>query len=236
VTTLSAATQPAIGEAGRWHGRFTPFAPTDAIDRHRIEERIARRGALRRFLDVLGAILLLIPGVPLIVLAGLAIRADDRGPWLYRQQRVGKNGQPFTLLKLRTMRVDAESDGCARWASLHDERITRVGRWLRHTRIDELPQLFNVLRGEMSLIGPRPERACFVEELARELPHYALRHLALPGITGYAQVHAGYAASHSESRSKLAYDLYYLAHQSWMLDLAIATRTVVVLVTGRGAR
>ena len=236
MTKLSAGTRHTAGEPGQWHGLIAHREATVAVDRHRIEARIAQRAMLRRWLDVAGAMLLLIPGVPLMVLAALAVRAEDRGPWLYRQQRVGRNGQPFTLLKLRTMRVDAESDGRARWASLHDERITRVGGWLRRTRIDELPQLFNVVRGEMSLIGPRPERACFVDELVRELPHYGLRHLALPGITGYAQVHAGYAASHAETRTKLAYDLHYLANQSFVLDLAIATRTVVVLLTGRGAR
>ena len=140
------------------------------------------------------------------------------------------------LLKLRTMRPDAEADGRPRWASRGDPRVTRVGRLLRRTRVDELPQLLNVLRGEMSLIGPRPERPCFVEQLSHELPGYALRHLVLPGLTGYAQVHAGYSASAAEARLKLTYDLHYLRHQSLALDLAIALRTAAVLLTGRGAR
>jgi lipopolysaccharide/colanic/teichoic acid biosynthesis glycosyltransferase len=191
---------------------------------------------VRRVIDLVGAFLMLIPGVPLMLLAALAIRLDDGGPCLYRQERVGKNGRRFILCKLRTMRTDAEADGQARWAANDDPRVTRVGRLLRQLRIDELPQLYNVIRGEMSLIGPRPERACFVEALSRELPRYALRLLAPPGLTGYAQVRCGYSASLSEARDKLACDLYYLVHQSLALDLVILTRTVAVVLTARGAR
>ena len=205
-------------------------------DEHAIDARIQRRAAVRCAVDLIGAVVLLVAALPLMVFAALAIRLDDGGPWLYRQERVGRNRRPFLLLKFRTMRTDAEADGEARWAGAADPRVTRVGGFLRRTRIDELPQLVNVLRGEMSLIGPRPERPSFVEQLERELPGYALRHRALPGLTGYAQVHAGYSASVAEAHAKLAGDLHYLQHQSLALDVEIAARTVAVVLTGRGAR
>src|SRR5690348_14807114 len=152
------------------------------VDEQVIEARIARRANVRRLADIIGAILLLVVGLPLMLLAALAILIEDGGPCLYRQERIGRKGQLFSLLKLRSMRTDAEADGRARWASHDDPRITRIGGLLRRTRIDELPQVFNILRGDMSLIGPRPERAYFVDQLKRELPGYHLRLLALPGL------------------------------------------------------
>lgn len=206
------------------------------LDESAIAKRVARRSFARRLFDVVGALLLLVPGLPVMLLAALAIRLEDGGPCFYRQERVGWKGRPFLLLKLRTMQLHAEADGQPRWASHNDPRVTSIGRRLRHRRIDELPQLFNVLRGEMSLIGPRPERPCFVETLERELPGYALRHYTLPGLTGYAHVEAGYTSSVAGARAKLACDLYYLLHQSLRLDLQILARTVPLIVTGRGAR
>jgi lipopolysaccharide/colanic/teichoic acid biosynthesis glycosyltransferase len=215
---------------------YSPARPEAARDASLIDRRVRRRARSRRVVEVIGATTHGQVALPLVAVAALLVCVEDRGPWLYRQERVGRNGRPFVLLKLRTMRMDAEADGQPRWACSGDPRVTRVGAFLRRMRIDELPQLVNVLRGEMSLIGPRPERACFVRELERELPGYALRHLGLPGLTGYAQVFAGYAGSRDEARVKLELDLYYLANQSLALDLAIAARTIGVVLTGEGAR
>jgi lipopolysaccharide/colanic/teichoic acid biosynthesis glycosyltransferase len=155
---------------------------------------------------------------------------------LYRQQRVGLNGRPFDVIKFRSMRTDAEKDGRPRWASSNDDRVTRVGRIIRRLRIDELPQIFNVLLGDMSIIGPRPERPFFVEQLARELPYYGLRHSIKPGVTGWAQVRYPYGATVEDSLQKLQYDLYYVKNHNLMLDLLVLAETVGVVLTGKGAR
>jgi len=155
---------------------------------------------------------------------------------IFRQERIGRVGRPFQVLKFRSMRTDAEKDGVARWAQANDDRITRVGRFIRKTRIDELPQLFNVLRGDMSLVGPRPERPSFVEQLTAEIPFYAIRHSVKPGVTGWAQVRYSYGASLAESRRKLQFDLYYVKNHSLLLDLQIIMETVRVVVFGEGAR
>jgi len=191
---------------------------------------------VKRALDLAGSLVLLLLTLPILAIAALAIKLEDRGPIFFRQERVGRGGRKFTCCKLRSMRPDAEKDGLARWASEDDPRVTRVGRVLRKYRIDELPQLFNVLRSEMSLVGPRPERPCFVEKLKAEIPQYNLRHIVDPGITGWAQVNYRYCASVEESRRKLQFDLYYVKNRSLLLDATILAKTVRVVLLGVGAR
>ena len=174
--------------------------------------------------------------LPIIALAAICIRLDSRGPVFYRQERVGQGGRTFFLTKLRTMRVDAEKAGEPQWARVGDSRVTRVGRLLRKCRVDELPQIFSVLRGEMSFVGPRPERAFFVERLERQIPFYRLRLIAKPGITGWAQVRYPYGASVEDARAKLEYDLYYLKNRTLFLDLSVIFHTVRHVLMGKGAR
>lgn len=190
--------------------------------------------AVKRLVDLVlaGAALVLL--APVLALAALAVRIDSPGPVIYRQFRTGRNTRPFAILKLRTMCSDAERDGAPRWASRADPRITRVGRILRRTRLDELPQLVNVLRGEMSLVGPRPERPEFVEMLRAEIPGYEFRHLVRPGLTGWAQINYPYGASVEDARAKLGFDLYYVRACSLRLDLRIMARTLRVVVRGEG--
>jgi lipopolysaccharide/colanic/teichoic acid biosynthesis glycosyltransferase len=171
-----------------------------------------------------------------MLVTALCIYLDSGLPVLYRQRRVGQDGRVFTLYKFRSMRVDAESTGAPRWASPGDDRTTRVGRFIRKWRLDELPQLINVLRGEMSFVGPRPERPYFVDQLTKQIPYYALRHSAKPGITGWAQVRYQYGASVDDAIEKLQYDLYYLKNRSLFLDIMIMFATVEVVLWGRGAR
>ena len=190
----------------------------------------------RRILDLILAGVLLILTFPLMLVIALLIKLDSPGPAFYKQERVGLRGRRFTLLKFRSMRRDAEAAGVPIWAAMGDQRVTRIGRFIRVTRIDELPQLFNVLRGEMSFIGPRPERPYFVEQLSAAIPLYGVRHCVKPGITGWAQVNAPYGASIEDAREKLSYDLYYVKHRDWRLDLAILVRTLQVVVLGQGAR
>ncbi len=191
--------------------------------------------AFRDSLEVAIASLMLLAVSPLLMLVALAIRLEDGGPVLYHQARVGLDGRLFTILKLRSMRIDAEADGHARCASSQDPRITRVGRFIRRTRIDELPQLVNVMRGEMRLIGPRPERPCIVARLCREIPGFAQRHAVKPGITGWAQVNVGYTSDADGAAAKLRYDLDYVQHRSLSLDLLIVAHTIRVVATGKGA-
>ncbi len=171
----------------------------------------------------------------MLAAAGL-IRFESRGPVLYRQERVGQNGRTFSIAKFRSMRTDAEKDGQPRWASANDSRVTRVGQVIRRLRIDELPQLFNVLRGDMSLVGPRPERPFFVEQLTQEIPFYALRHSVKPGVTGWAQVRYPYGATVEDSQEKLQFDLYYVKNHTLFLDLVVLVETIGVVLTGKGAR
>jgi exopolysaccharide biosynthesis polyprenyl glycosylphosphotransferase len=180
--------------------------------------------------------LLLTLAVPVMLATAIAIFLEGGGPVIFRQERVGRGGRTFTLLKFRSMRTDAEHDGKARWASEKDERITPVGRFIRKGRIDELPQLWNVLKGEMSLVGPRPERPCFVEQLSKQIPFYAIRHTVNPGITGWAQVRAEYGASVEDAKRKLQFDLYYVKNHTLVLDLLIAVETIRVVLSGKGAR
>ncbi|PKN54454.1 MAG: hypothetical protein CVU56_26495 [Deltaproteobacteria bacterium HGW-Deltaproteobacteria-14] len=188
---------------------------------------------LKRQADALGALLGLVALAPVLLLTALAVALTSRGPVLYRQTRVGRWKKPFTLYKFRTMRADAEAAG-ARWASDGDPRVTAIGRLLRKSRVDELPQLWNVLVGQMSLVGPRPERPAFTERLERAIPYYDLRHLVRPGITGWAQVSYRYGASLDDAVAKLEYDIYYVKHASLVFDLRILARTVGVVLGLRG--
>jgi exopolysaccharide biosynthesis polyprenyl glycosylphosphotransferase len=187
----------------------------------------------KRFLDILSALFL---GFFLLIFTpfvAFGIRLNSSGPIFYRQKRVGKGGKVFEAFKFRTMIADAERNG-ARWAKKNDSRVTKFGRLLRITRIDELPQLINVLRGEMSLIGPRPERPEFVKKLEKQIPHYGLRHIVRPGLTGWAQVNYPYGASIKDASRKLRYDLYYLKHRSLVLDAEIILKTIKVVVGREG--
>jgi sugar transferase (PEP-CTERM system associated) len=194
------------------------------------------RLALKRAFDVVVSLVMLTATLPVTLLCALAIKFDSPGPVFYRQTRVGLDGTPFDVLKFRSMRVDAEKDGRPRWASQADDRITRVGRFVRQTRIDELPQIINVLKGEMSFVGPRPERPFFVAELAEKIPFYNERHRVKPGITGWAQINYPYGASEEDARAKLSYDLYYIKNGSLFLDLVILFQTVRVVLWPDGAR
>ncbi|MBU6256977.1 MAG: TIGR03013 family PEP-CTERM/XrtA system glycosyltransferase [Burkholderiales bacterium] len=193
------------------------------------------RTAVKRLFDIVCASLLILLSSPLMLLAAIAIRLESRGSVIYRQERVGMSGENFVVIKFRSMRIDAEKDGKPRWATAGDNRITRVGRIIRKTRIDELPQLFSVLRGEMSLVGPRPERPFFVDQLTQEIPFYSVRHSVKPGVTGWAQVRYQYGASIEDSQEKLQYDLYYVKNHTLLFDLRILWQTVSVVLTGKGA-
>jgi sugar transferase (PEP-CTERM system associated) len=194
------------------------------------------RTLAKRAFDVISALLLLVVMAPLALLTALAIALDSRGPVLYRQLRVGLDGQLFKVLKFRSMRVDAEVGGKPQWAALRDHRVTRVGAVIRRFRLDELPQILNVLKGDMSLVGPRPERPFFVEQLTGQIPYYAVRHSVKPGITGWAQVRYDYGATVEDSLEKLQYDLYYVKNHSLFLDLVIVLETIGVVLSGKGAR
>ena len=191
---------------------------------------------LKRVSDIAAALLLLLTAMPLMAITALAIKIDGPGPVFYRQQRTGQHGKPFVLYKFRSMTVNAEAGGEPLWALKHDPRITRLGRVIRATRIDELPQLANVLHGEMSMVGPRPERPHFVEQLTRAVPFYSQRLYVKPGLTGWAQVNYPYGASVEDAREKLAYDLYYVKNRSFLLDLSILVSTVRVVLYREGAR
>jgi sugar transferase (PEP-CTERM system associated) len=196
------------------------------------------RQATKRIFDLVVSLGLLIVAWPLMLLTALAIVLEDgpRAPILYRQRRVGLDGQAFDVLKFRSMSVDAEADGTARWASPTDRRVTRVGRVIRKLRLDELPQILNVLKGDMSFVGPRPERPEFVEELSASIPFYDERHCTKPGITGWAQLCYPYGASERDALEKLQYDLYYVKNHTLLFDLLILVQTVEVVLFGKGAR
>ncbi len=192
----------------------------------------------KRVFDVVVSTILAILFLPFIGLTALAIFIESgfRDPVIYRQVRVGLNGKHFEILKFRSMRVDAEKNGVAQWAQSNDSRVTGVGAFIRKTRLDELPQLYNVLRGDMSFVGPRPERPQFVSELAKTIKYYEMRHHVKPGITGWAQICYPYGASEEDSREKLQYDLYYLKNYSLFLDITILLQTVQVVLWGKGGR
>jgi sugar transferase (PEP-CTERM system associated) len=202
-----------------------------------------RRDSLRRFtsrtLDFVASALLVTVTAPIMLVTALAIYLDDGrkgGGVLYRQERVGLNGKTFDVLKFRSMRVDAEASGAPQWAKKNDPRVTRIGEFIRKVRIDELPQLLNVLRGDMSFVGPRPERPHFVAQLEEKIPFYAQRHSVKPGITGWAQLCYPYGASEEDAIQKLQYDLYYVKNNSLLFDLAILVQTAEVIFMGKGAR
>jgi len=196
---------------------------------HLYQRRYSR--GVKRALDLVGASALLLLTLPLFPLLALFVQQTD-GPVILRQVRLGEHGKLFTIYKFRTMRADAEASGQAVWAVTHDPRLTRTGGAMRRMRLDELPQLWNVLRGEMSLVGPRPERPEFLTELSQHLPYWTQRHLIKPGLTGWAQVRQGYAASTDETATKLSYDFWYLRHRSLTVDLAILLRTLLVVFQG----
>ena len=191
---------------------------------------------LKRTFDILVSSMLLVLTLPMILVTACLIKLDSPGPVLYRQARVGLHGRVFTIMKFRSMRVDAETDGRPRWAAKGDPRVTRVGAIIRKLRIDELAQIVNVLRGDMSFVGPRPERPFFVAELARAIPYYTERHWVRPGITGWAQINFPYGASTEDARCKLSYDLYYVKNRSVFLDALILLQTARVVFCNQGAR
>ncbi|MDD5297787.1 MAG: TIGR03013 family PEP-CTERM/XrtA system glycosyltransferase [Rhodocyclaceae bacterium] len=193
------------------------------------------RTIIKRSFDLSGALVLLVVSLPFMLLAAFAIKLESKGPIIYQQERVGQAGRVFRVKKFRSMYSDAEADGKPRWAKANDDRITRVGRFIRKTRIDELPQIFNVLMGEMSIVGPRPERPFFVAQLSQQIPFYAARHSVKPGITGWAQVRYKYGDTVDDAVHKLQFDLYYIKNQTLLLDLLILFRTMTVVLSGEGA-
>lgn len=193
------------------------------------------RAVVKRLFDIGVSTALLLATLPLMLVTALCILLESGRPVLYRQERVGQGGRTFEIFKFRSMSVTAERDGTPRWAKARDDRATRVGRFIRKTRIDELPQVFNVLKGDMSFVGPRPERAYFVDQLSRAIPYYELRHSIKPGITGWAQVRYPYGASIQDAIEKLQYDLYYVKNHSLFLDLVILAATVEVVLWGGGS-
>lgn len=195
--------------------------------RARVNELV--RSAMYRAVALLGAVL----SLPIALFTALLIKLDSRGPVLYKQERVGKNGRAFRLMKFRSMRIDAEKDGPV-WAKTDDQRMTRVGRIIRKIRVDEIPQFWNILRGDMNFVGPRPERPHFVAQLAQEIPYYEQRHLIAPGLTGWAQINYPYGASIEDAKQKLQYDLYYLKNQNLALDATIMFETIKTILFGKG--
>jgi sugar transferase (PEP-CTERM system associated) len=194
------------------------------------------RDVVKRLFDLAAATGLILLTLPILLIAMVAVVIESGFPIFYTQERVGHAGRRFHIIKLRTMRQDAESDGKPRWAGVNDSRVTRVGAFLRRTRIDELPQLWNVLRGDMSFVGPRPERPYFVEQLTEQIPFYDVRHSVKPGVTGWSQVRYAYGASVEDGLAKLQYDLYYVKNHSLFLDLMILVETIQVVTLGKGAR
>ena len=209
--------------------------PSSLVFSGGFDHSVARKLSKRAF-DLAAASLLLVIASPAMALVALCVRLESEGPVLYRQTRVGLGGRSFDLIKFRSMRTDAEKDGVARWASKDDDRTTRVGRVIRQTRLDELPQLVNVLRGDMSFVGPRPERPHFVEQLNSEIRYYHIRHSIKPGLTGWAQLRYPYGASVKDAEEKLKFDLFYAKNHGLLFDFMILLQTVEVVVFRRGAR
>jgi len=191
---------------------------------------------VRRGLNFLAALFGLLLSLPLLPFVILAVKLDSSGPVLYRQQRVGRQGVIFSCYKFRSMRQDAEADTGATWALDNDPRITRVGKFLRASRLDEIPQLWCVLKGDMNFVGPRPERPEFVEWLSKQIPYYGVRHVVRPGITGWAQVQYKYGNTAEDAREKLQYDLFYIKNASLGLDILIMFQTIKIVLLGRGAK
>jgi sugar transferase (PEP-CTERM system associated) len=230
----------AIEEADSFYERLTGKVSTSTLRPSWLifsgpSRRLMFYRQLRRLLDVSLSTIGLMLSFPIMVVTAIAIKLESRGPVLYRQARVGQRNRNFTIMKFRSMRVDAEPDGPV-WAEEHDPRITRVGRIIRKLRIDELPQFVNIIRGDMTFVGPRPERPEFVEKLACQIPYYSQRHLVKPGLTGWAQIRYPYCASVEDAIQKLQYDLYYIKNQSLLLDVITLFETVRIVLFGRGAR
>jgi sugar transferase (PEP-CTERM system associated) len=235
---LSLSGDVSIEESASFYERLTGRVLLDMIrpswlifssrgQRARINE--LTRVIMHRAIALIGGLL----SFPIVIVTAILIKIDSRGPVLYKQERVGKNGRVFTLMKFRSMRVDAEKDGPV-WAKTEDERMTRVGRIIRKIRVDEIPQFWSILRGDMNFVGPRPERPHFVAQLAQEIPFYEQRHLIPPGLTGWAQIKYPYGASIEDARQKLQYDLYYIKNQSLTLDATILFETIKTILFGRG--
>ena len=237
LTGLAAAGMPRIIAAPEFWERYMQRIDLDTLEQNILPDSRSHglSALLHRLTDIALSLGLLFFTLPLMLATIIAIRFDSPGPILYRQDRVGLGGKPFVLTKFRSMRPDAEASGPV-WAMLEDKRITRVGQFIRLTRIDELPQLFNILRGEMSFIGPRPERPVFVAQLIEQIPFYADRSAVKPGLTGWAQVNYPYGASVEDAKMKLSYDLYYVKHQSFWLDMVIVFSTIRVILFQEGAR
>ncbi|MDM8543227.1 sugar transferase [Desulfococcaceae bacterium HSG9] len=231
ITDMPAVYEDLTGAIPIEHLRYDWLLNADGFNL--LSKQLIRK--VKRLIDFSVSGLLLAGTVPVMLLTAIAIRFDSPGPIFFKQKRVGQNERIFTIWKFRSMREDAEKSGAA-WAGEEDPRITRVGRWIRKLRIDELPQIINVFRGEMSLIGPRPERPEFVHDLEREIPYYAVRHYVAPGITGWAQVKYRYGASIADSLKKLEYDIYYIKNMSLILDTRIMLKTIRVIFFGDGAR
>jgi exopolysaccharide biosynthesis polyprenyl glycosylphosphotransferase len=206
------------------------FVYSDGFRRSRLN------AVLKRVLDLCFGVMGLILSAPLMGLIAAAVRLDSKGPVFYRQTRVGQGGRLFEVLKFRSMRLNAEEENGAQWAQEDDPRVTRVGKVLRKYRLDEIPQFINVIRAEMSFVGPRPERPVFVEQLREQIPYYDERHSVRPGITGWAQVQHSYGGTLEDSVRKLEYDLFYLKNMSMLFDCAIVFQTVRIVLFGRGAR
>ena len=204
---------------------------TDSIDYSNVNGNILF-DVYQRVLDIVLSVIGILIGIPLMIVFGILIKVEDNGPITYKQERLGKGGKKFYIYKLRSMRTDAEKFG-AQWAEKDDPRITKVGKFIRKTRIDEIPQLFNILKGDMSIIGPRPERPSFTEEFNQEIPGFINRLAVKPGLTGWAQVNGGYEITPEE---KLKEDIFYIKNRSILLDLKILFKTVKVVLTGDGAR
>ncbi|MCI0664927.1 MAG: TIGR03013 family PEP-CTERM/XrtA system glycosyltransferase, partial [Acidobacteria bacterium] len=197
-------------------------------------KRTAVWNTVRRIFNVVMAIIAIALSLPIAIITAIAIKLDSPGPIFYTQERVGKNGRIFKIIKFRSMRQDAEKDGLPQWSSEFDPRITRVGNFIRKTRIDELPQFINILRGEMSIVGPRAERLFFVKQLTENIPFYSQRHLVEPGLTGWAQVNYGYGSTIGDAIQKLQYDLYYIKHVSLLFDIWIMFKSIKTILFGYG--
>ena len=219
-----------------YHERLLGEVPVHCIDERGVlgtgfDVGSLHTGLVKRPLDAGLALIGLIIGAPLMLLCAVLVKLTSPGPIIYKQVRAGRYGRPFDIYKFRTMCVDAERNG-AQWAGVKDARVTPVGKFLRKTRFDELPQLWNILRGDMSLVGPRPERPEFIEQLRQQIPHYDLRHLVPPGLTGWAQVRFRYGSSIEDAQQKLAFDLFYVRHCSLTFDAAICLRTLAAIAKG----
>ncbi|MEN1939588.1 TIGR03013 family XrtA/PEP-CTERM system glycosyltransferase [Luteimonas sp. MJ246] len=232
---VSVVNLPAFFEREAGMIKLEVVDPSSLVFSGGFDHSFIRRLSKRAF-DLAAALVLLLVGWPAMLLVALAVRLEDGGPALYRQVRVGEGGRSFELAKFRSMRTDAEKDGVAQWASSNDDRTTRVGRFIRKTRLDELPQLFNVLTGDMSFVGPRPERPQFVDQFNDEIRYYRVRHSVKPGLTGWAQLRYPYGASAADAHEKLKFDLFYVKNHGLLFDFLILLQTVEVVLFGRGAR